>query len=60
MEISDRLHLRSYSSGIEFSRGIGPDYLVRGSVLYGYEEYLNESWRGRWTLTWESGITLIQ
>lgn len=49
LELADRLHLRSYSTGFEFSRGIGPDYLVRGSVLYGYEEYLNDSWRSRWT-----------
>jgi YaiO family outer membrane protein len=50
MEISDRLHLRSYSSGLEFSSGIGPSYLIRGSILYSHEEYFNESWRGRWTL----------
>jgi YaiO family outer membrane protein len=49
LEISDRLHLRSYSTGLEFSHGIGPSYLIRGSFLYGHEEYRNDSWRGRWT-----------
>ncbi len=46
-DLTDRIHFRSASTGAEFSKGIGTEYLVRGSLLYKHEEIAGR-FRGNW------------
>ncbi len=45
---SDRISLNTISAGIEFSKGIYSNYLIRGSLRYNFEEYEISSLRNRW------------
>lgn len=49
LDIADRLYLRSTSIGFELSKGMGSDYLIRSTIIYGHEEYRDNTYRGRWT-----------
>lgn len=48
LDPDDRIYLNTTSVGIELSKGLGSDYLIRSSLRYEYEEFNTGLYRNRW------------
>lgn len=50
LDPADKIHLNTYVAGIEFSKTISANYLLRGSLRYEYEEFESSIFRNRWSV----------